>query len=103
VTIVGPELPSRWALWTPCRNAACASSAHAGRGHAGDQQGFRQAIPAAAQHSHSQLRVCANLAELEKAVEFFHPPIVVKADGLHAVRAHHLSVAHTALEAARTC
>jgi phosphoribosylamine--glycine ligase len=28
--------------------------------------------------------VCATAAELEKAVDFFHPPIVVKADGLHA-------------------
>jgi phosphoribosylamine--glycine ligase len=28
--------------------------------------------------------VCTNAAELEKAVEFFHAPIVVKADGLHA-------------------
>jgi phosphoribosylamine---glycine ligase len=28
--------------------------------------------------------VCANAEELEKAVEFFHPPIVVKADGLAA-------------------
>ena len=30
--------------------------AHAGRGHAGNQQGLRQALPAAAQHSHRQLR-----------------------------------------------
>jgi phosphoribosylamine--glycine ligase len=28
--------------------------------------------------------VCTNAAEIEKAVEYFHPPIVVKADGLHA-------------------
>jgi phosphoribosylamine--glycine ligase len=28
--------------------------------------------------------VCTSPAELEKAVEFFHAPIVVKADGLHA-------------------
>ncbi len=28
--------------------------------------------------------VCTTPAELEKAVEFFHAPIVVKADGLHA-------------------
>jgi phosphoribosylamine--glycine ligase len=28
--------------------------------------------------------VCTNAAELEKAVDFFHPPIVVKADGLAA-------------------
>jgi phosphoribosylamine--glycine ligase len=28
--------------------------------------------------------VCTTAAELEKAVEFFHAPIVVKADGLHA-------------------
>jgi len=28
--------------------------------------------------------VCHGTAEVEKAIEFFHPPIVVKADGLHA-------------------
>ena len=28
--------------------------------------------------------VCGSADEVEKAVEFFHPPIVVKADGLHA-------------------
>jgi len=28
--------------------------------------------------------VCTSAAELEKAIEFFHPPIVVKADGLAA-------------------
>jgi phosphoribosylamine--glycine ligase len=28
--------------------------------------------------------VCTSAAELEKAIDFFHPPIVVKADGLHA-------------------
>jgi phosphoribosylamine--glycine ligase len=44
--------------------------------------------------------VCANLAELEKAVEFFHPPIVVKADGLHAGKGVIICPSrHTAVEA----
>jgi phosphoribosylamine--glycine ligase len=28
--------------------------------------------------------VCTSVAEIERAIDFFHPPIVVKADGLHA-------------------
>ena len=28
--------------------------------------------------------VCTTAAEIERAIDFFHPPIVVKADGLHA-------------------
>jgi phosphoribosylamine--glycine ligase len=47
--------------------------------------------------------VCKNLAELEKAIEFFHPPIVVKADGLHAGKGVIICQSrHTAVEAAQS-
>jgi phosphoribosylamine--glycine ligase len=46
--------------------------------------------------------VCANLAEVEKAVESFHAPIVVKADGLHAGKGVIICESrHTAIEAAK--
>jgi phosphoribosylamine--glycine ligase len=46
--------------------------------------------------------VCTSAAELEKAVEFFHPPIVVKADGLHAGKGVIICESrHTAIEAAQ--
>lgn len=41
--------------------------------------------------------VCTNGAELEKAVEMFHPPIVVKADGLAAGKG--VLICHTRAEA----
>jgi phosphoribosylamine--glycine ligase len=46
--------------------------------------------------------VCTTTAELEKAIEFFHPPIVVKADGLHAGKGVVICQSRqTALEAGR--
>jgi phosphoribosylamine--glycine ligase len=46
--------------------------------------------------------VCTSAAELEKAVEFFHPPIVVKADGLHAGKGVIICESrHTAIETAQ--
>jgi phosphoribosylamine--glycine ligase len=43
-----------------------------------------------------------NLAEVEKAVESFHPPIVVKADGLHAGKGVIICESrHAAIEAAK--
>ena len=83
--IVGPELPlslglvdalqeRRFRVFGPTRAAAMleTSKSFAKR--------FlqRHNIPTA------NYAVCTSAAELEKAVEIFHPPIVVKADGLHA-------------------
>jgi len=46
--------------------------------------------------------ICGNLAEVEKAVECFHPPIVVKADGLHAGKGVIICPSrHIAIEAAK--
>jgi phosphoribosylamine--glycine ligase len=46
--------------------------------------------------------VCTTTAELEKAIEFFHAPIVVKADGLHAGKGVIICQSRqTALEAGR--
>jgi phosphoribosylamine--glycine ligase len=46
--------------------------------------------------------VCSNAAEVEKAVDIFHPPIVVKADGLFAGKGVIIcSSRHTASEAAQ--
>jgi phosphoribosylamine--glycine ligase len=85
LTIVGPELPLSLGIvdalqerglrvFGPTRAAAMleTSKSFAKR--------FlqRHKIPTA------NYAVCASAAEIEKAVEFFHPPIVVKADGLHA-------------------
>ena len=85
LTIVGPELPLSLGIvdalqerglrvFGPTRAAAMLETSK------GFAKRFlqRHNIPTAS------YAVCANLAELEKAVEFFHPPIVVKADGLHA-------------------
>ncbi len=85
LTIVGPELPLSLGIvdalqerglrvFGPTRAAAMleTSKSFAKR--------FlqRHNIPTA------KYTVCTNAAEVEKAVELFHPPIVVKADGLHA-------------------
>jgi len=46
--------------------------------------------------------VCKSQAEVEKAIEFFHAPIVVKADGLHAGKGVIICESRqTALEAAK--
>ena len=46
--------------------------------------------------------VCATAAEVEKAIEVFHPPIVVKADGLAAGKGVIICASrHTAAEAAQ--
>ena len=85
LTIVGPELPLSLGIvdalqqrglrvFGPTRAAAMLESS----------KGFaklflqRHNIPTA------NYAVCTSTAEVEKAVEMFHPPIVVKADGLAA-------------------
>jgi phosphoribosylamine---glycine ligase len=83
--IVGPELPLSLGIvdalqqhglrvFGPTRAAAQLESSKGFAKHFLQ----RHNIPTA------KYAVCANAEELEKAVEFFHPPIVVKADGLAA-------------------
>ena len=85
LTIVGPELPLSLGIvdalqerglrvFGPTRAAAMLESSK------GFAKRFlqRHNIPTA------NYAVCTTAAELEKAVEIFHPPIVVKADGLAA-------------------
>ncbi len=103
LTIVGPELPLSlgivdvlqehgFRVFGPTRRAAMleTSKSFAKR--------FlqRHAIPT------GNYAVCANAAELEKAIDMFHPPIVVKADGLAAGKGVLISDSRAAaLEAAR--
>jgi phosphoribosylamine---glycine ligase len=85
LTIVGPELPLALGVvdafrarglrvFGPTRQAAMLETSK------GFAKRFlqRHNIPTA------KYAVCASAAELEKAVDVFHPPIVVKADGLAA-------------------
>jgi len=85
LTIVGPELPLSLGVvdalqerglrvFGPTKAAAMLESSKS------FAKRFlqRHNIPTA------KFAVCTSAAEIEKAVEFFHPPIVVKADGLHA-------------------
>jgi phosphoribosylamine--glycine ligase len=85
LTVVGPELPLSLGIvdalrerglrvFGPTRAAAMLESS---KGFA-KQFLERHHIPT------PNYAVCANLAEVEKAVEMFHAPIVVKADGLAA-------------------
>jgi phosphoribosylamine--glycine ligase len=102
LTIVGPELPLSLGIvdalqergvrvFGPTRAAAMLESSK------GFAKRFlqRHNIPTA------KYAVCATAAELEKAVEVFHPPIVVKADGLAAGKGVIICASReTALEAA---
>ena len=85
LTIVGPEVPLSLGIvdalqkhglrvFGPTRAAAMLESSK------GFAKRFlqRHSIPTA------HYAVCSTAEELEKAVEIFHPPIVVKADGLAA-------------------
>jgi phosphoribosylamine--glycine ligase len=85
LTIVGPELPLSLGVvdalqqrglraFGPTRAAAMLESSK------GFAKRFlqRHKIPTA------NYAVCTSVAEIEKAIDFFHAPIVVKADGLHA-------------------
>ncbi len=103
LTIVGPELPLSLGVvdalqarglrvFGPTRAAAMLESSK------GFAKRFlqRHNIPTA------NYAICASQAELEKAIEFFHPPIVVKADGLHAGKGVLICESRAiALEAAR--
>ncbi|HVU46180.1 MAG TPA: phosphoribosylamine--glycine ligase [Terracidiphilus sp.] len=102
LTIVGPELPLSigvvdalaergFRVFGPTQAAAMLETSK------GFAKRFlqRHNIPTA------NYAVCATAAELEKAVEVFHPPIVVKADGLAAGKGVIIcNTRETALEAA---
>jgi phosphoribosylamine--glycine ligase len=85
LTIVGPELPLSLGIvdelqrrgqrvFGPTRAGAMLESSK------GFAKRFlqRHKIPTA------NYAVCTTVAEIERAIDLFHPPIVVKADGLHA-------------------
>jgi phosphoribosylamine--glycine ligase len=103
LTIVGPELPLSLGLvdelnarglraFGPTRAAALLESS---KGFA-KQFMRRHGIPT------SNFAVCATADEVEKAVEHFHAPIVVKADGLAAGKGVIIcDTRHTAVEAAQ--
>ena len=85
LTIVGPELPLAlgivdalrergWRVFGPTRAAAMLETS---KGFA-KQFLHRHNIPT------GNYAVCSTAAEAEKAIDIFHPPIVVKADGLAA-------------------
>jgi phosphoribosylamine--glycine ligase len=101
LTIVGPELPLSLGIvdalrdrgmrvFGPTRQAAMLETSK------GFAKRFlqRHNIPTA------NYAVCSNPLELEKAVDIFHPPIVVKADGLAAGKGVLICQSHrTAIEA----
>jgi phosphoribosylamine--glycine ligase len=103
LTIVGPELPLSLGVvdvleerglrvFGPTRAAAMLETS---KGFA-KQFLHRHSIPT------PNYAVCASAAEVEKAIEVFHPPIVVKADGLAAGKGVIIcSSRHTAFEAAQ--
>jgi phosphoribosylamine--glycine ligase len=83
--IVGPEVPLSLGIvdalqerglrvFGPTRAAAMLESS----------KGFAKRFLQRHQIPTANYALCTNAAEIEKAVEYFHPPIVVKADGLHA-------------------
>src|SRR3954451_3550353 len=102
LTVVGPELPLSLGIvdalrersmrvFGPTRQAAMLETSK------GFAKRFlqRHNIPTA------NYAVCTSPAELEKAVEIFHPPLVVKADGLAAGKGVVICQSHrTAVEAA---
>ena len=103
LTVVGPELPLSLGIvdalqerglrvFGPTRAAAMLETS---KGFA-KQFLHRHNIPTA------NYAVCSSAAELQKAIDIFHPPIVVKADGLAAGKGVIICPSrHTALEAAQ--
>jgi phosphoribosylamine--glycine ligase len=102
LTIVGPELPLSLGIvdalearglraFGPTREAAMLETSKA----FAKQFMKRNHIPTA------NYAVCSNPAELQKMIDHFHPPIVIKADGLAAGKGVLIcSSRNTALEAA---
>ena len=103
LTIVGPELPLSLGIvdaLRPCGLRVFGPTREAAKLET--SKGFakrfmqRHNIPTAA------YAICASPEELEKAVELFHPPMVVKADGLAAGKGVVICPSRqTAIEAAR--
>jgi len=103
LTIVGPELPLSlgvvdafqergFRVFGPTKDAARLESSKA----FAKQFMKRHQIPTA------NYAVCTSGAEVEKAINLFHPPIVVKADGLAAGKGVIICESrHTAVEAAQ--
>jgi phosphoribosylamine---glycine ligase len=103
LTIVGPELPLSlgivdalqqrgFRVFGPTKEAARLESSKA----FAKQFMKRHQIPTA------NYAVCTSAAEVEKSVSLFHPPIVVKADGLAAGKGVIICTSrHTAVEAAQ--
>ncbi len=103
LTIVGPELPLSlgvvdafqqrgFRVFGPTKDAARLESSKA----FAKQFMKRHQIPTA------NYAVCTSAAEVEKAINLFHPPIVVKADGLAAGKGVIICASrHTAVEAAQ--
>ena len=103
LTIVGPELPLSLGIvdalqerglrvFGPTRAAAMLETSKS----FAKQFLHRYQIPTA------NYAVCSNGAELERAIDIFHPPIVVKADGLAAGKGVIICPSrHTAVEAAQ--
>jgi phosphoribosylamine--glycine ligase len=103
LTIVGPELPLSlgvvdelqergFSVFGPTRAAAMLETS---KGFAKEFM-KRHNIPTA------NFAVCLSSAEVEKAISIFHPPIVVKADGLFAGKGVIICDSrHTAVEAAQ--
>jgi phosphoribosylamine--glycine ligase len=103
LTIVGPEVPLSLGIvdamqehglrvFGPTRAAAMLESS----------KGFAKRFLQRHQIPTANYAICTNAAELEKAIALFHPPIVVKADGLHAGKGVIICESRpAALEAAR--
>ena len=103
LTIVGPELPLSlgivdelqqrgFRVFGPTRQAAMLETS----------KGFAKRFLQRHKIPTGNFAVCSSPAEAEKAVEVFHPPIVVKADGLAAGKGVIICPSrHTAVEATR--
>ena len=103
LTVVGPELPLSLGIvdalrerglrvFGPTRAAAMLESS----------KGFAKRFLQRHNIPTGKYAVCATQAELDKAIDKFHPPIVVKADGLAAGKGVIICHSrHTALEAAQ--
>ena len=85
LTIVGPELPLSlgivdalqergFRVFGPTRKAAMLETS----------KGFAKRFLQRHNIPTGNYAVCTSIAEVEKAIEMFHPPVVVKADGLAA-------------------